>query len=294
MEFHHILSDDGTRLRAWTNDTTRPHRRADRGALQRPRRQPVDLAGAAARRLRRARRVLEPPRHRRLGPARATRGGCGIEEFVEDALSVMDHFGVDRAVLIGWSMGVNTAFELALRHPERVTGIFAVAGVPGDTFATMLGPFACPTPSHATSPSGCPGCSGSPAGPSPVTDPAAGRQPRVVAVLTHSGFMLPTPDGELAGARRARVPQHPGRVVLPPGPAQLRARAGLAEPGEGARDARRRDLRRAGRRPRHAHRLPTASRTRRTSSCARSHFVQMEQPEVVHDLLLDFLAEVEG
>ncbi len=25
-----------------------------------------------------------------------------------------------------------------------------------------------------------------------------------------------------------------------------------------------------------------------------SHFVQMEQPEVVHDLLLDFLAEVEG
>ena len=40
---------------------------------------------------------------------------------------------------MGWSMGVNTAFELALRHPERVTGIFAVAGVPGDTFATMLG-----------------------------------------------------------------------------------------------------------------------------------------------------------
>ena len=45
---------------------------------------------------------------------------------------------------MGWSMGVNTAFELALRHPERVTGIFAVAGVPGDTFATMLGPLRLP------------------------------------------------------------------------------------------------------------------------------------------------------
>ena len=40
---------------------------------------------------------------------------------------------------MGWSMGVNTAFELAVSHPERVSGIFAVAGVPGDTFATMLG-----------------------------------------------------------------------------------------------------------------------------------------------------------
>ena len=57
---------------------------------------------------------------------------------------MMDHFGVDRAVLMGWSMGVNTAFELAMRQPERVTGIFAVAGVPGDTFATMLAPFRLP------------------------------------------------------------------------------------------------------------------------------------------------------
>ena len=39
---------------------------------------------------------------------------------------MMDHFGVDRAVLMGWSMGVNTMFELALRHPERVSGLFAV------------------------------------------------------------------------------------------------------------------------------------------------------------------------
>ena len=33
---------------------------------------------------------------------------------------MMDHFGVERAVLVGWSMGVNTAFEIAVDHPERV------------------------------------------------------------------------------------------------------------------------------------------------------------------------------
>ncbi len=57
---------------------------------------------------------------------------------------MMDHFGIDRAVLMGWSMGVNTMFELAARHPERVAGLFAVAGVPGDTFATMLAPLRLP------------------------------------------------------------------------------------------------------------------------------------------------------
>ena len=41
-----------------------------------------------------------------------------IEHFVEDGLSVMDHFGIDRAVLMGWSIGVNTMFEMAYRTPS--------------------------------------------------------------------------------------------------------------------------------------------------------------------------------
>ena len=53
------------------------------------------------------------------GPSgRRTRGRSGSSEFVEDALSVMDHFGIDRAVLMGWSMGVNTMFELAVATPS--------------------------------------------------------------------------------------------------------------------------------------------------------------------------------
>ena len=47
----------------------RRRRRADRRALQRPRHQPVGVAGAARPRLRRPGRQLEPPRHRRLGAA---------------------------------------------------------------------------------------------------------------------------------------------------------------------------------------------------------------------------------
>ncbi|MEO6511293.1 MAG: alpha/beta fold hydrolase, partial [Nocardioides sp.] len=147
VEFHHILSDDGTRLRAWTNDPQVNGRsRIDgptvllcNGLGVSPWTWPALLHADCGVR-------VVSWNHRGTGgsarPADPRR--VGIEEFVEDALSVMDHFGVDRAVVMGWSMGVNTAFELALRHPERVTGIFAVAGVPGDTFATMLGPLRLP------------------------------------------------------------------------------------------------------------------------------------------------------
>jgi pimeloyl-ACP methyl ester carboxylesterase len=63
------------------------------------------------------------------GSARpADRRHVGIEHFVRDALAVMDDAGVDACPVMGWSMGVNTAFELAYLHPERVTGLFAVAG----------------------------------------------------------------------------------------------------------------------------------------------------------------------
>ena len=47
---------------------------------------------------------------------------------------------------MGWSMGVNTMFEVAVEHPERVTGLFAVGGVPGDTFSSMGAPILVPRP----------------------------------------------------------------------------------------------------------------------------------------------------
>jgi 3-oxoadipate enol-lactonase len=53
---------------------------------------------------------------------------------------VMDSYGIDRAVLIGWSAGVNIAFEAALREQRRIAGVLAVAGVPGGSFEALLHP----------------------------------------------------------------------------------------------------------------------------------------------------------
>ena len=48
------------------------------------------------------------------------------DELVADALAVLDAEGVDRAALVGQSMGSATAVALALRHPERVSALVVV------------------------------------------------------------------------------------------------------------------------------------------------------------------------
>lgn len=56
-----------------------------------------------------------------------------------DALALLDHLGWESALLLGWSFGVNMACEVAIEQPHRVTGMVAVAGVPGGTFRALLG-----------------------------------------------------------------------------------------------------------------------------------------------------------
>ena len=55
--------------------------------------------------------------HRGLGgsdrPADESR--ITISDHTDDLIAVMDSYGIDRAVVIGWSAGVNIAFEAALR-----------------------------------------------------------------------------------------------------------------------------------------------------------------------------------
>lgn len=67
-----------------------------------------------------------------------------VADHVEDLLALMDHEGVDRALLACWSLGVNVGFEFARTYPERVAGLMAVAGVPGGTFRAMFGPLRVP------------------------------------------------------------------------------------------------------------------------------------------------------
>jgi pimeloyl-ACP methyl ester carboxylesterase len=63
------------------------------------------------------------------GHGRSTRDArpLGYALMAGDVLAVMDALGIDRAALVGWSDGACTALTLAMRHPNRVTGVFFFA-----------------------------------------------------------------------------------------------------------------------------------------------------------------------
>jgi 3-oxoadipate enol-lactonase len=65
--------------------------------------------------------------------------GISLPVQSEDAVRLMDHLGWDRVIFLGWSFGVNMATEVAIKYPERISGLVAVAGVPGGTFHALLG-----------------------------------------------------------------------------------------------------------------------------------------------------------
>jgi pimeloyl-ACP methyl ester carboxylesterase len=48
------------------------------------------------------------------------------EEYVADALAVLDALGVERAVLVGLSMGGRHALQFAVEHPDRAAGVVAL------------------------------------------------------------------------------------------------------------------------------------------------------------------------
>lgn len=45
------------------------------------------------------------------------------DEFVADAVALLDHLGLASAVVGGMSLGANVAYQLALDHPERVDAL---------------------------------------------------------------------------------------------------------------------------------------------------------------------------
>jgi pimeloyl-ACP methyl ester carboxylesterase len=141
VRFTTVTSADGTRIEAWTNTAEGPTVLLCNGLGSNPYAWPELLSEDCGLR-------VVSWNHRGVGrsarPADPAR--VGVDAFVEDAVAVLDGLGVERCVVAGWSIGVSSAFELALRHPERVSGLFAVAGVPGGTFTAMGAPLLLPRP----------------------------------------------------------------------------------------------------------------------------------------------------
>ena len=73
------------------------------------------------------------------GPA-APGTGYDIETQVEDLRAVLDHFAIDRAVFLGWSMGVQVSFEAWRRLPEKILGLVLINGTYGSPLATAFSP----------------------------------------------------------------------------------------------------------------------------------------------------------
>jgi pimeloyl-ACP methyl ester carboxylesterase len=71
-----------------------------------------------------------------------------VEDHADDARAVLDAYGLPSALVVGWSLGVNVAFELALESPDRVRGVLAVAGVPGGSYASLFAPLGVPRPAR--------------------------------------------------------------------------------------------------------------------------------------------------
>jgi len=99
----------------------------------------------------------------RLGPALAGRGnrvicidllGHGRSDqpddlrlysmplFAEQVVALLDHLGLERAVVGGTSLGANVGLELAVRHPERVEGLFVEMPVLDNALAGVAAIFA--------------------------------------------------------------------------------------------------------------------------------------------------------
>ena len=281
-----VTAADGTELQAWTNDVAGPTVLLCNGLGTNPYSWPalldpgcgVHVVSWNHRGTGGSQRPVDPDR-------------VDIEDFADDALAVMDHEGIDACVLMGWSMGVNTMFELAVTHPERVTGLFAVGGVPGDTFSSMLAPVFVPRPIRKPLTVSLARLMKLAGKPLHLVGSHLPIGPLSLAVMTHSGFMLPMPEPELARRAIREFLSTPTDWYM-----HLALHSSLHERVSlrritvptsfvaGRYDilASHHDMRTA------AARIPGATYT----VLPATHFISMERPDEVHEALLDLLDRV--
>ncbi|MBA2445076.1 MAG: alpha/beta hydrolase [Nocardioidaceae bacterium] len=129
-----VRANDGTRLRAWDNGSDGVPVIISNGLGSPPAAWPAVTEKSSGFR-------VVTWYHRGLGGSQRPldAGAIQVEHHVADLGSVMESAGIERALIIGWSMGVNVAFEFAQTQPERVAGILAVGGIPGGSLTSMFG-----------------------------------------------------------------------------------------------------------------------------------------------------------
>lgn len=78
--------------------------------------------------------------HRGIGTSDRGEGSISMASLAEDAAALLEELGIDRAHVLGWSLGSTVAQELALAHPERV-GTLVLAATWGRTDAFQASVF---------------------------------------------------------------------------------------------------------------------------------------------------------
>lgn len=71
-----------------------------------------------------------------------------LEDLADDAVALLDHLGIDRAHVVGASMGGMVAQTVAIRHPARVASLTSIMSTPSpavgratrEAMAALLGP----------------------------------------------------------------------------------------------------------------------------------------------------------
>lgn len=66
--------------------------------------------------------------------------GYRDEDFAADAVALLDALGIDRAVIVGHSLGASVARRMAIRHSDRVAGVVFVGhpGTPRESHEGMV------------------------------------------------------------------------------------------------------------------------------------------------------------
>lgn len=88
---------------------------------------------------RRYRVVLMHYRGHGRSPAPPRPWRLSMPDLADDAAAVLDARGIDRATVVGFSMGFQVSLELYRRHREKVAGLVDIAGPAGRALNTFQG-----------------------------------------------------------------------------------------------------------------------------------------------------------